>query len=358
MDVSNFKVGNDIIMVKDSVAREESSKALEEVSKIKSFSPSVGDNVAWIGDSWGAGTGVLSGQAYPEIVSKIMGFNSKNYCVGGSGFIRKAGGTGDTFFNQLSKVEEDNDTYNFKYLFVMGGFNDINHGSVGSDLYQAERNFISEISTKLKGVVIVWCGFNLRCQQITRDFRDGYDYSHNAPFIAGGNPIIVVNNWQWALVGKTQYYNPDLVHPNVTGHTIIANSIISALLGQNIEYRLLISRPELSNGSLWNELNANSDEFYILQDNGDITIHFPSFTIPDGFTGAFIASNYTIPLSARPITPQTVPIYVGNTTYNLFLMINTDGKMYVQNRPSTVSIALNTTIHIPCVKYPMYSPAE
>lgn len=355
-DFKSITLQGQEIFCKDETARELAQVALDKVDNFTSFAPLRGDTAAWIGDSWGAGNGVTSGQAYPERVSARLGLDSENYSVGGSGFIRKAGGTGMTFSDQLDEAIADNPTKKFKYVFVMGGFNDINHGSMGSELYTAQQEFIRKIRDNLPDAIIVWCGFNLRCYEVTRDFRDGYDYSHNSIMIAAENPVIIVNNWQWSLVGKSQYYNSDGVHPNNTGHLIISNAIVAALLGQNIEYRLMLSRPEITNGSLWSELNPRSDEFWVEQKNGEIEIHFPTFDCPAGFTGAFIQSDYTLPASARPANPQTFPIYTSNTALDLFLMIDPSGVMYIQNKPSTDNVPANASLHPPVARYPMYSP--
>lgn len=339
------------IMCKDQTARDLAQKAMDKVDGFVSYAPSKGDSVAWIGDSWGAGNGTSDNMAYPERVSSRLGFNSKNYCVGGSGFLQKAGGTGKTFNDQLTDVILDNDTRDIKYLFIMGGFNDINHDYSGNELYSAAQALITRVGTSLPGVIIVWCGFNLKCKQVTRDFRDGYNYSIAAPLVSCDSPLIIVNNWQWALVGKSQYYNTDGVHPNDAGHLVIANAIVAALLGQNIKYCLTLSKPN----TLWENTEITAGECEVIQENGNIIFKMPSVRLTNGMSGAYIKSTYQLPASARPATPQTAVCYTGDTEYQLLVMVNTDGYLYLQNKPMSNNVPSSTIFHTATITYPMYS---
>lgn len=355
-EVTNFNVGGQTIDICDPTARA-SVEGLQTyvnnklTDKLLLFT---GKNIAFIGDSWGAGNGVGLSNAYPTLVGKKLGMNVYNACVGGSGFLRKAGGTGSTFFDELDAIISKNKTTPFDYICVMGGFNDVNNGYEANDIREAALTLINNVYTNMPNAQIIWCGLNLRCNNFTLAYRNTYDYLTTTCYQANGN-IRLVKNWQWMLTGNANYYNADAVHPSVTGHIMIANAIIQSMLGGQNDYRLVYWAEE--NYSPW--ANTHSEhEFWVERVNDKIRINFGTIFLDTEWNTSLLTSTYTLPDNCKPKSPQVKQVYTASSAFDVNLMINDDGLMYLQNKPSTNKIPANTTLHIGCIEYPYWGVGE
>lgn len=362
-EVTNFNVGGQTIDICDPTARQKvttlETSVNQKINNMKTEYDSKladkllffkGKNIAFIGDSWGAGNGVGISNAYPALVGDKLGMNVYNACVGGSGYLRKAGGTGSTFFDELDSVVSKNATMPFDYVCVMGGFNDVNNGYEANDIREAALRLLNNIYTAMPNAQVIWCGLNLRCNNFTLDYRNTYDYLTTTCYQANGI-VRLVKNWQWMLTGNANYYNADAVHPSVTGHIMIANAIVQSMLGGQNDYRLVYWAE--NNYSPW--ANTHSEhEFWVERVNDKIRINFGTIFVDTEWNTSLLTSTYTLPDNCKPKSPQVKQVYTASSAFDINLMINDDGIMYLQNKPSTNTIPANTTLHIGYIEYPYW----
>lgn len=309
-----------------------------------------GKTCLFIGDSWGAGNGVGENNAYPSLIANRLGLVKINKCVGGAGFVRKAGGTGNTFFDSL--IQAYNEGVNPDIICVMGGFNDINHNVPALDMYTASQVLLNQINELYPNAVIWWCGMNLRNYHFNILFRDGYDYLKNVAIAYSKNVVHNITNWVWGLLGNDNYFQNDRVHPNTNGHRFIANMIIQGIFGGTQGYKLVGSRN--AGTALIKGSEYSSGEYWVEQVDDMVNIHFSSFHFPESKTGALIESNFTVPKRFCPQQTTEVIVFSPNTSDNLRLELTIDGKMYLHNLPSTHTINPNINLVPQVMSYPLF----
>lgn len=309
-----------------------------------------GKTCLFIGDSWGAGNGVGENNAYPSLIANRLGLVKINKCVGGAGFVRKAGGTGNTFFDSL--IQAYNEGVQPDIICVMGGFNDINHNVPALDMYTASQVLLNQINELYPNAVIWWCGMNLRNYHFNILFRDGYDYLKNVAIAYSKNVVHNITNWVWGLLGNDNYFQNDRVHPNTNGHRFIANMIIQGIFGGTQGYKLVGSRN--AGHALIKGSEYSSGEYWVEQVDDMVNIHFSSFHFTESKTGALIESNFTVPKRFCPQQTTEVIVFSPNTSDNLRLELTIDGKMYLHNLPSTHTINPNLNLVPQVMSYPLF----
>lgn len=326
---------------------------IKKVTDNAGLLPLNGQTIGFIGDSWGAGNGVTPETAYPQLVCDKLGMKCVNKCVGGSGFIRQAGGNGKTYTDQLNDLVTENNTNKIDYVCVMGGFNDVNHGHDPEDIREACNRLISAIVENLPDAKIIWMGFDMRCNQLTETFKKAMSYVNNAYKLCNKSVIYGARNWQYDLIGFENYYSNDLVHPNTSGHIIIANEIVNTLLGVGNDMCVTLSAND--NFSPFSQATA-SGGWCVRRENGTVIINIGSLKLTEEITGVLTKSTYTIDSHYAPLTPQCVPIYMP-IEYDVMLMIDPSGALYLQKR-SSGNIPAETTLHVPTITYQLYSKGK
>lgn len=300
-----------------------------------------GKKIAFIGDSWGAGNGVEAANSYPNRVANDMGMQLYNHCVGGAGFLQPAGGTGPTFNGELDALISSGVVPDF--ICILGGYNDINHGFNTTDVYNAVNTLLQKASNSFPQATIVFCGMNFSCFDVTLKFKSLYYMMRRAVLFAYRS-CIFVDNWQFGLLGNSNYYNADLVHPNSTGHALIAHAIENALVGGNgYTYSYIVSGP-VDNFSPFAECTAVGSHM-LWTENDRVYYNMPALTLASAFSGAFLKSSWRVPNPVRPSNWIQVKPYVGNTALDIRAAVGSDGYLYLQNAPSTNTIPAKTVIN-------------
>lgn len=310
-----------------------------------------GKTMGFIGDSWGTGNGVSNGEAYPEVVCNRLSMGCVNKCVGGAGFLRRAGGTGKTFTDQLNDLVTENGTTPIDYVCVMGGFNDVNNSYDAEEIREACLTLINNIRSKLPNAKIIWMGFNMRCNVLDEKFRQAMSYVNNAYKQCATGIIYGARNWQFDLIGYENYFNNDCVHPNVTGHRIIANQIINTLLGGGGN-QMCATQSFLNGFSPFTGFTATGD-WCVRRCGEDVIITIGTLTNENDISTGITTSTYKIEEHYCPALPEVVQVYT-HSQYDVVLMINSDGTLNLQKK-STGDIPSGTTFHIPTIRYPLYS---
>lgn len=324
------------------------------------FLTKTGLKIGFFGDSWVLGNDNYGGHYtdnFAKLVGDKIGGTSYNYGLGGAGFCRKI--NGKTLGDHLDDVHADTDTPDLDICVVMGGFNDWNHLSDPGETYTAQdinaaaQLYLTKLISYFPNSKIIWCGMNMKCCFLDSNFWAIHDYLENVPTVVNSaRPVLKCTNWLWSLIGKSQYYNNDKVHPNPQGHINISNCIVNALYGGQNDYSLLINQNN-STGVFTGATNV-SGQFYVQQKNSDIIIHFPVIKFSADQTGVTIQSSITVSEIARPFSTQVVQAYTGSTSFECVCVILETGVMYLKRVDGSV-IPADTNIYIPEIRFNIYS---
>lgn len=202
-----------------------------------------GKNIVFIGDSYTYGTGASdhgSGDTkrFSSRICAWLQANEFNYGVGSTGFVDPgSGGQNSPFTTQVQTAvasmtaQERADT---RAVIIAGGINDANEGTYTfNQMKQAATNAcIAAYSGFPNAIVLVvpmmWKGFNFTPTALNYydAIIDGVKACYRAEYEAGAY------TWNW---GDSSHFASDNLHPNDTGHQIIARNIISALRWGNTE---------------------------------------------------------------------------------------------------------------------------
>lgn len=331
------------------------------------YVPAVDKHIFFFGDSWtygNDGQGGYYNKRFSQVVEDKTGMISHNFGVGGIGFIKTM--NNETLKDHIDAVAANPLVTDYPdFIVIMCGFNDVNHlgetyGGVEitlSGIYAAAQAALVAALGHWPGARIIWMGCDMKCQQITPNERQAMNYVTNAAsvFIRNARGVVSVSqNWIWKLIGKTQYYNNDKVHPSVEGHQIIANSIINTIYGGENNYALIHSQINSGNGIWSGQVGVDNTNYFVEQTNDMVTVHFPiiKFSTEPSLSSP-LESSITLPNAVCPNSPQVVPAYSG-TNNILQVAIFGNGKIYLKKLAGTDSLA-NVNIYIPDVNYKMYS---
>ena len=336
---------------------------IEALEESLQYTTRKGLKIGFFGDSWVLGNDNYGGHYvnnFAKLVSDKIGADVYNYGLGGAGFCRKVGGL--DLEGKLDAVHNDPTQPDLDICVVMGGFNDWNHIEDAGETYTAQtinskaQTYLTKIHTYYPNAKIVWCGMNMKCNYLNANFWSIFDYLNNVPYVVdNSNVVINCQNWVWTLIGKSQYYNNDGVHPAPQGHIIIANAIVQSLFGGQNSYRLLVQQANTS--GVFPNASHYSGQYYCEQINDEIVVHFPVFRFSEAQSGTTIQSGITLPEMARPFSTQVVQCYSGSVAFDCVCSIMEDGHIYLK-RVSGDSIVANANIYIPDVKYKLYSNKE
>ena len=237
-----------------------------------------GEYIVWIGDSYtgAASLGTDIDKRFSTLVSNMLGLTEKNYAVGGCSF-----NVGPTPFpNQVQNAINDFNTNNLdknkvKYVMIAGTRNDgIISGSQAAAYEAAVQNTVNSVATafpKAKIIIVpmMWdCSFlptayletikRMKWAICLNDFSDRVqiiDYCYT---------------WLSAQYCYILYQNGVSVHPNVTGHRIIAKKLYSAMMGHNFDTSSYIEIGDF--------VNNYSGKFTIDKTNHDIHLYIEVHT--------------------------------------------------------------------------------
>ena len=281
-------------------------------------------NIAvFIGDSYVGGNslGADVDQRFSTVLSNRMGWVEKNFAVGGMGYIY--GNT--TFEDQIDNAIADT-TYNHdnvRYVFICGGRNDGGaYPFMDATLTNAVQSAITKARAGFQNAIIIVIPMMWDYQYISRAIYPLYQTIIYASQTL--DAVVIPNAYTWLTGMKGMILN-DGVHPNVTGHAIIASHIENALTtGNSFAFpssRVLNPVSESIDGSATNY-------FTITQENG--LIHFDAeFKLSAG-----VSENSTL-FSLTVANNENVPAYTGN--YERFLVAQkSDGTL--------VTLSITTTI--------------
>jgi lysophospholipase L1-like esterase len=190
--------------------------------------PGVSPVVAFIGDSYTAGTGASSPDvALPALIGADRGWNVENFGRGGTGYLTSAGmdGCGQDYCPTFLEVIPEVQAANPVAIVVSGGRND--RGASADAIQAGVSTFFTELRTSFPSATIfvtspVW----------DASAPDGLLETVKAAVAAEAERVGgVYLDMAEPLSGRPELMSEDAVHPNDAGYTVLAdraNELISA----------------------------------------------------------------------------------------------------------------------------------
>ena len=198
----------------------------------------IGKCVVWIGDSYTQANSLGSDQnkRFSTIVSNRLNMSEFNYAVGGCGFLYSDEHQ-DKFATQIENAinamtnSEKNTT---KYVFVCGGRNDPYNvpNYTLSQLNTEVNNCANLVANNFPNATLIFIPMLWDSIYMSNTYQLYMQRLINCCLntVTNKKVVVIQNAYQW-LLGKYAEILTDGVHPNVGGHLIIANYIVSSIFG-------------------------------------------------------------------------------------------------------------------------------
>lgn len=202
-----------------------------------------GYNVVFIGDSFTYGTGAsdhLSGDTkrFSSLLATKLNANEYNYGVGSTGFCDPGSGGQNAPFktqvnNAISHMSAE-ERANTHLVVIAGGVNDFREGAkysaaeMQTGAHEAVTNAINGFTNAIVLVVpMLFQGHDADA----RLFHFENSIISGIVNYAGTRRVVYIRGaWSWNF-GQASHYTSDKLHPNDTGHMLIANMIYAHIFG-------------------------------------------------------------------------------------------------------------------------------
>lgn len=289
-----------------------------------------GRNAVFIGDSY-----MAPSTSYPQklayFVSQLMGWSMYNYAYGGSGWVDEAGAAMN-FYHQIQKAAQQITipVDSVDYVVIGGGFNDWNDPTplTYNQLYSAALQTIKEARAQFPNAQIIAIPMMFRNYGVDTHMHDLYS-AIVAGISASGVAVKVIKDaYMWQLGFK----NVDGVHPTVELYKIMAQYVVSKVMGGDVKTSRLYSQT-LSGGGISTTLN------FIIAD-GMVTaclnkVDLPALTAGQQVT---VASQVFLPCAA-PSVKRLVVVNVSSVPVGQFLWSDSTIFFYAAQNISAATYA-------------------
>lgn len=216
----------------DIVAETKRAKAAE-----KAITDDMVNKMLVIGDSYSdylySGDLTTDSSLWWYKLAKALNLTPTKYAKSGAGFVRKSDGIN---FNTLltNAISEIKDKERYRYVFVMGGLNDISQDD-GPDLNTFNStyvNFIIKLKNNFPYSTIVICGPNtfINNEQNTTTGLNQYNVAEKMKTGCFALPGVYIDISK-TLLGHGSQFNT-YKHPNSDGEDRLAGEVLNGLLGR------------------------------------------------------------------------------------------------------------------------------
>ena len=248
----------------------------EETQKII-FNEYDGYSAVWIGDSYVEANSLGSPTTrFARQVCDYFGLTEINYAKGGTGYtVENTGNNGKKFAGQLENAIADTsyDHAKVKYVFVAGGRNDASNISdmrftnINAVLVEVQ-NIVNLAHANYPNAELVFIPMMYDCTAMSGNQTSFYDYFCWMVKTSIPNTIkytVIKNAYLWLNGRYAAVFNKDKIHPNQSGHNLIAKQIISNLLGFGslpnniVQYYSSVLTPASDRTSKTPYLNVDND---------------------------------------------------------------------------------------------------
>lgn len=256
-------------------------------------------HAVFIGDSF-----MAPSASYPQklayFVSNLLGWTMHNYAVGGTGWYDE-GGVGMNFLHQIedaaNKITVPTDQVS--YVIIGGGFNDWNDPTplTYSQLYSAAFNTVVKAHQLFPNAEIVCIPMMFRNYGVDVHMHDLYS-AIVAGINASNTPVMMITDaYMWQLGFK----NVDGVHPSVELYKIMAEYVVSWILGGNVKTTRLYS--------ISNSLQGLTCRIDFINSGSVVNACVSQCNVTSSISsGTQITVASQVPLFAASSTTQRIPI--------------------------------------------------
>lgn len=205
-----------------------------EVKVMGQPNPFEGRNFGFIGDSmtYGATLDSPTTQRWSSILCHAVKANEYNVAQGGAQFISS---TVMSFTEQVDYLYQRQP--NIDYVFFWGGYNDVYRGESNDNLSIYATALVEKISKRFPYCTIVWMGLNLPFggfqQRVFWRYRNAYN---NFQLFQMDFPNINCVYGSLLVAALSGYYSNDMIHPNQSGHALMARYLNTAIRGISMDY--------------------------------------------------------------------------------------------------------------------------
>ena len=269
-----------------------------------------GRNAVFIGDSYMAPT-----TSYPQklayFISQLMGWTMYNYAYGGSGWVDEAGAAMN-FYHQIQKAAQQITipVNSVDYVVISGGFNDWNDPTplTYNQLYSAAVQTIKEARAQFPNAQIIAIPMTFRNYGVDVHMHDLYS-AIVAGIAASGVAVKVIKDaYMWQLGFK----NVDGVHPTVDLYKIMAQNVVSKVMGGDVKTSRLYSQT-LSGGGISTTLN-------FIIDGGMVSACLDAVKLPELTAGQQVTVASQVFLTcAAPTVKRLVVVNLSSVPVGQFL---------------------------------------
>lgn len=206
-----------------------------------------------IGDSYSSRSYLATpNKLWCEIVASDLGLNLHNYADPGAGFLNHGDERQSTFITQIAEAASDTTFRNnkVKYLFIMGGVNDLRYYSSNaiSTFTQAYNQLCINARNSFPTAKIVYLGCPTFLNFEQKSMSDGQtvtqlwvdNYIKNCD--QAKNKQIAFLDMTLFYLGMSNYFGDGVGnHPNAIAHRDLAQAIINGLTNSGNAFRHLIT---------------------------------------------------------------------------------------------------------------------
>lgn len=216
----------------------ESITELEDsISELSNF------HAVFVGDSFSTTTFVASADRWCYKIARALGVTPHIYAENGAGFARE-GNSGHNFTELVQNAGSAlaDSAEKVKYVFVLGGLNDLQDTYYQTAFGTGARNFIDAAQSAFPNALVYVCGIN--------SWSTGFSLCGSANYgnlwaedtlsstIGSYGEGVVHIPMAWALAFDSSLYAGTPPHPNASGHTAMAAWILNAMKGVGISKTL------------------------------------------------------------------------------------------------------------------------
>ncbi|MEC4892326.1 MAG: arylesterase [Oscillatoria sp. PMC 1051.18] len=179
-----------------------------EINNVKNLQAGVGEQIIILGDSIASGYGVAESEAFPAVLSQKLDLPILNKGV-----------SGDTTAMGLSRLEKDVLAENPWLVIVELGGNDYLRKIPKLETEENLRKIVTSIQEKQ--AIVVLLGMNLGI--VKDEYEEIYDR------VAADTGAYLIPQVLKGILDESRHRQDDVIHPNATGHKILAERIAKDL---------------------------------------------------------------------------------------------------------------------------------
>lgn len=328
-DISKIEIENTVYNVKDVTAR-------QQIQNLQSI-----NHVLIIGDSWSTPQQDLT--KWFNIIGNDLNLTIDNFAVSGAGFYHNDV-PNTTFAEQIALASQTVSPSTLKYIIVYGGVNDYRNGVSAENFAVGFNNVVTNARTYFPNAELIILPLNIGYSN--NAIYNGFskyrtNCLHNClPSHSGFCQTVSF----WLMPYGTaiwQELSGELLHPNATGHQIIASYIESILNGT---YDGVHNEVRYGTGQ-----SPNDDNIRVLFNNGLLSICGGTNQIT-GTTGSISIGGglNTFLFGTFPTNLFGTGIAVdGSDIYAIFCYIGQDGNLSIEGRVDLTGkfIVINSTFN-------------